>query len=71
MNSICVLEIYTKMNTKIEIDAPDSFELKESTETVLTEQEAYAMAQEINENDPNHQASVQEGKLKVQQVLRG
>lgn len=49
-------------------DAPNSIKI---TKGILTEQEAYALAQKINEEDQHHSAKVENGKLKVQQVLKG
>lgn len=55
--------------SKVTTDAPDS--LKESLPENMSEQDAYKTAQKINNEDKNHHAIVTEGKLKVQQVLRG
>lgn len=50
----------------VEVDAPKGV-IKEE---ILTEQEAYKKAQEINQKG-QHQAKVENGKLKVQEVLKG
>jgi sRNA-binding carbon storage regulator CsrA len=52
----------------IKVDAPKSVKIEQ---TELTEQEAYKVANKINKEDNEHLAKVENGKLKVQQVLKG
>lgn len=53
----------------VKTDVPNTY--KESIPETLTEQEAYAKSRQINKNDKDHHAVVENGKLKVNQVLRG
>lgn len=52
----------------IKVDAPKSVKIEQKE---LTEQEAYQIANKINKEDNEHLAKVENGKLKVQQVLKG
>jgi len=53
----------------VKTNTPDS--LKESLPETMKENEAYAKARQINSEDKNHHATVENGELNVNQVLRG
>ena len=55
----------------IELNVPKTLNLENDNKSTLTEQEAYKLAKKINEEDKDHQAKVENGKLKVQQLLKG
>ena len=57
------------MSNEIRTNVPNS--LKESLPETMTEQEAFKKARKINDEDKNHHATVENGELKVNQVLRG
>ena len=54
---------------QIKVNAPKS--LKEGLSSSVSENEAYKIAKNINKNDKNHHAKVENGQLNVQQVLKG
>jgi hypothetical protein len=55
----------------VELNAPKTLNLEADQGSTLTEAEAYALAKKINEEDKDHEAKVEDGQLKVHQVLKG
>lgn len=54
---------------KVTTDTPST--LKENLPETMSEQDAHKKAIQINNEDKDHNAKVENGKLKVNQVLKG